>query len=562
MTRILVAEDNAADRMLLSRIVQREGYEVVTAVDGLDAVAKFADYAPDVVLLDAMMPEMDGFEVARLVKSQAKDRFVPIVFLSSFNESEWLNQCIEAGADDFLAKPYNPVLLKAKLQALEQMQRQQQTLRIQHEQLSRLHAHTLQEQMAAKSIFDNIAHTGKLRGPYLKHLLSPMSVFNGDVLLAAHDPAGDLLVLLGDFTGHGLTAAIGALPLADIFYGMTAKGFAVSDILREANRKLKLVLPPGYFCCATIIRLSFRKGTMEYWNGGLPGGVLLRRDRSATFELRSKHLPLGILDDASFIAQTEMVEVEFGDRLLMCTDGLIEAPDPDGEQFGYEQMVAVVQAADGNAVFETVLSAVQRHMANQEATDDLTLVEVAVLDLGEDSDQAALRRGHTGASQDWKFTYELGPQSLRVFNPIPLLQHILMETPQLRSHASEIYTVLAELYSNALEHGVMGLDSSMKDSAEGFSRYYEQRARALETLEGFIRFEFESGITATGGSLQIRVIDSGQGFDHQRLVARASRHNAGYHGRGVRLLNELCSSVMFEGCGNSVVVRFMWGDSA
>lgn len=560
MTRILVAEDNSADRMLLSRIVQREGYEVVTAVNGLDALAKFADYSPDVVLLDAMMPEMDGFEVARMVKSQARDRFVPIVFLSSLNEGEWLNQCLDAGADDFLSKPYNPVLLRAKLQALEQMRRQQQTLQIQKEELARLHAHSLQEQLAAKSIFDNIAHTGKLRGPWLKHLLSPMSVFNGDVLLAAHDPAGDLVVLLGDFTGHGLTAAIGALPLADIFYGMVAKGFAVSDILREANRKLKLVLPPGYFCCATIIRLSVRKGTMEFWNGGLPGGVLLRKDRSNTFELRSRHLPLGILDAASFIAQTEMVEVEPGDRIVMCTDGLIEAADADGDMFSHERLVAVVQYADSESVFETVLGAVQRHMAQQAATDDLTLVEVAVLEADTQAAEESSKVALAGAPQDWKLSYELGPRSLRVFNPLPMLQHVLMETPQLRARASEIYTVLAELYSNALEHGVMGLDSRMKDSAEGFSRYYEQRAKALESLQGFIRFDFESEINGESGMLRIRVTDSGRGFDWKRLAKNPGQKPGGYHGRGIRLLRELCDSVEFEAPGNSVVVRFQWSN--
>ncbi len=558
MTRVLVAEDNASDRLLLARIVEREGYEVITAVDGHEALARFAEYSPDVVLLDAMMPGLDGFAVARTVRASSSDDYVPIVFLSSLAGNEWLDRCLSAGGDDFLSKPYNPIVLKAKLQALTRLREQQHQLRVQREELHRLQSHLLQEQLAAKSVFDNIAHTGKLKGPFLKHLLSPMSVFNGDVLLAAHDPAGDLLVLLGDFTGHGLTAAIGALPLADTFYGMTAKGFSVSDILRESNRKLRTVLPPGYFCCVTMLRLSLRKNTLEYWNGGLPSAILLRHSKQDVFEIVSRNLPLGILDDQNFAATTGMVEVETGDCIILCTDGLVEAENAAGVAFGHEHLIDVVRQAPATTVFETVLTKVQAHMANQARTDDLTLVEVTVLDAVDLIRSGGDAAEFAGSPQDWKLCYELGPRSLRAFNPLPMLQHILMESPQLRRRASEIYTILAETYSNALEHGVMGLDSSLKDSAEGFATYYARRAQALERLEGFIRFELANEIDETGGVLTLRVTDSGRGFDFRKAGVRSKRKSVGYHGRGMMLLNELCDEVTYEEPGNSVVVRFNW----
>lgn len=558
MTRVLIAEDNASDRLLLARIVAREGYEVITAVDGHEALARIAEDVPDVVLLDAMMPGLDGFEVARSVRASSSEDYVPIVFLSSLTGAQWLERCLDAGGDDFLSKPYNPVVLKAKLQALTRLRAQQQQLTVQRDELIRLQSHLLQEQMAAKSVFDNIAHTGKLKGPFVKHLLSPMSVFNGDVLLAAHDPAGDLLVLLGDFTGHGLTAAIGALPLADTFYGMTAKGFSVPEILRESNRKLRVVLPPGYFCCVTVLRLSLRKNTLEYWNGGLPSAILVRHSKQDVFEIVSRHLPLGILDDQNFVASTGMVEVEPGDCIILCTDGLVEAENTVGVTFGHEHLVDVVRCAPANLVFETVLAKVQAHMSAQARTDDLTLVEVSVLDAVDLHSFGHETAALVGSPQDWKLTYELGSRSLRGFNPLPMLQHILMESPQLRRRASEIYTILAETYSNALEHGVMGLDSSLKDSAEGFSTYYARRARALEDLEGFIRFELKNEIDDHGGVLTLRVTDSGSGFDFKKAAIQSKRKTVGYHGRGLLLLNELCDEVIYDEPGNSVVVRFTW----
>jgi len=558
MTRVLVAEDNATDRLLLARIVEREGYEVVTAVDGHEALSRFVEHSPDIILLDAMMPGLDGFEVARTVRATSQTNYVPIVFLSSLTGNEWLDRCLTAGGDDFLSKPYNPIVLKAKLQALTRLREQQQQLSVQREELRRLQSHLLQEQMAAKSVFDNIAHMGKLKGPFVKHLLSPMSVFNGDVLLAAHDPSGDLLVLLGDFTGHGLTAAIGALPLADIFYGMTAKGFSVSDILREANRKLRMVLPPGYFCCVTVLRLSLRKNTLEYWNGGLPSAILVRNTRHSVFEIVSRHLPLGILDDQNFVSSTGMVEVDPGDRIVLCTDGLVEVEDSAGNMFGHEHLLDVVRRAPAATVFETVLAKVQEHMANQARTDDLTLVEICVLDAVDLDRSGSESAGFVGSPQDWKLSYELGARSLRSFNPLPMLQHILMETPQLRSRASEIYTILAETYSNALEHGVMGLDSSLKNSAEGFATYYARRAQALEKLVGFIRFELTNEIDSAGGVLTLRVTDSGSGFDFRKAARESKAQRSGYHGRGMLLLYELCDKVRYEEPGNSVLVRFNW----
>jgi two-component system, HptB-dependent secretion and biofilm response regulator len=558
MTRVLVAEDNASDRLLLARIVKREGYEVITAVDGHEALARFIEFSPDVVLLDAMMPGLDGFEVARTVRATSSEDYVPIVFLSSLTGNVWLDRCLNAGGDDFLSKPYNPIILKAKLRALTRLREQQHQLRVQREELHRLQSHLLQEQLAAKSVFDKIAHTGKLKGPFLKHLLSPMSVFNGDVLLAAHDPAGDLLVLLGDFTGHGLTAAIGALPLADIFYGMTAKGFSVSDILRESNRKLRTVLPPGYFCCVTLLRLSLRKNTLEYWNGGLPSAILVRHSKQEVFQLVSRHLPLGILDDQNFVSSTGMVEVEQGDSIILVTDGLVEAESAAGEAFGHEHLTEVIRQAPASRVFETVLTKVQAHMENQARTDDLTLVEVSVLEAVDVVKSGGREPEFVGSPQDWKLCYELGPRSLRAFNPLPVLQHILMESPQLRRRGSEIYTILAETYSNALEHGVMGLDSSLKDSAQGFATYYARRAQALENLDGFIRFELTNEIDDVGGVLTLRVTDSGQGFDFRQAAANSRKKSVGYHGRGMMLLHELCDEVTYEEPGNSVVVRFKW----
>ncbi|WP_148051387.1 PP2C family protein-serine/threonine phosphatase, partial [Pseudomonas protegens] len=98
---------------------------------------------------------------------------------------------------------------------------------------------------------------------------------------AAYTPAGDMHVLLGDFTDHGLPAAVGAMPLAEVFYGMTAKGYGLPETLREMNAKLKRILPVDMFCCATLLCLSSQRRAVEVWNGGMPEGYLYRHTSGA-----------------------------------------------------------------------------------------------------------------------------------------------------------------------------------------------------------------------------------------------------------------------------------------
>jgi serine phosphatase RsbU (regulator of sigma subunit) len=101
-------------------------------------------------------------------------------------------------------------------------------------------------------VFNKVAQDNNVAMQNIKHWLSPIAVFNGDVLLAAPTPNGGLMVLLGDFTGHGLAAAIGAIPLASTFYSMVEKGFTMQDIIKELNSKLYGILPVSVFWCASM----------------------------------------------------------------------------------------------------------------------------------------------------------------------------------------------------------------------------------------------------------------------------------------------------------------------
>lgn len=110
--RILIADDNDSDRLILQTIVRKEGHRVYTARDGQEAIDIFKEESPDLVLLDALMPNVDGFEAARTIKELSGDNLVPIIFLTSLRDATSLADCLAAGGLDFLSKPYNRIILQ------------------------------------------------------------------------------------------------------------------------------------------------------------------------------------------------------------------------------------------------------------------------------------------------------------------------------------------------------------------------------------------------------------------------------------------------------------------
>lgn len=554
---VLVAEDGAADRLLLAQIVRRQGHEVLTAENGEQAVAIFAERRPQLVLLDALMPVMDGFEAARRIKALAGEALVPIIFLTSLNEEEGLVRCLEAGGDDFMAKPYSAVILAAKIRAMDRLRRLQATVLEQRDQITRHHHHLLNEQRVAKAVFDKVAHAGCLNAPNIRYLQSPYALFNGDLLLAAFTPSGDMHVLLGDFTGHGLPAAVGAMPLAEVFYGMTAKGYGLVETLREMNAKLKRILPVDMFCCALLLKLSFQRATVEVWNGGMPDGYRLSVAGEVLEVLPSRHLPLGILPPEQFDDTTEVIPLAAGERLFLLSDGVVDTGDAQDCLFGVQRLRQVLaDNRDPTMLFDEVMQALARF--GGQSRDDISLCDIRMLEPDHGMAQAVVYSDSGRSSPlDWSMQFELRGESLGRFNPVPYLVQLLQEIHGLRPSSGRLHSVLSELYSNALEHGVLGLDSGLKRDAEGFSEYYRQRAERLARPVQGVGIALRVEPQGAGGRLTIEVRDSGAGFDVAGMLAGEPLAQ-GFSGRGVSLVRRLAGNAQWLEGGRLARVEFQW----
>ena len=550
--RILIADDNETDRMILRTIVRKEGHEVMLAANGEEALKVFWDQRPDLILLDVLMPVMDGLAVARDIREKLVDDYVPIIFLTSLQDAESLAECLDSGGDDFLSKPYNRVILKAKIKAFGRM-------RVMHDKLQEHNRQMLIEQQVAKTIFDNVAHSGCLDMENIAYSLSPLSVFNGDTVLAERKPDGGMHLFLGDFTGHGLPAAIGAMPLAEIFYGMTAKGFSMEEVLREINSKLRGILPVGVFCCGCFIDLDFYEKKTQIWMGGIPDIVLYHKASQTIETISSNNLPLGVLGAHQFKPAFQEFLMADSDELFIWSDGIIEARNEDDQLFGEDRLLNIFHHPTEKPLFEAILNEVDAFVGETGADDDITLLSVRMVGIEEIGlPDFENKRGSLVGPQHWDFSYKLHGSSLRDFNPLPMILNILTEVEGLRSMSGQLYTMMAELYSNALEHGVLQLPSSLKKSTSGFAAYYLEREKRLNDLStGYVLIKARHEPDEVGGVMEVEIEDSGEGFDHQLFLDKEIP-TQGYSGRGLPLIRGICEDFGYNDKGNLVRAKLRW----
>jgi hypothetical protein len=212
-----------------------------------------------------------------------------------------------------------------------------------------------------------------------------------------------------------------------------------------------------------------------------------------------------------------------------------------------------------------VKNALARFRGDEPVSDDSSLVEVQlVAPLFEPREhllqKARMKDASFESSGQWRLSLELHTDALRVTDPVPMLLTQLQQLPGLDEHRCVLYTILSELYSNALEHGVLRLSSQLKERPDGFERYLEARERQLSALtDGWVRISAVCARWPSGGQLVIEIEDSGDGFDWR---AQDQEPSAAPHGRGLHLLRGLCQTLNFEGCGNRVCATYVWGEGS
>jgi phosphoserine phosphatase RsbU/P len=384
--RILVVDDNDDNRYTLTLYLDLEGYSSVeTAQDGEEAIARLQTAEFDLVLLDVMMPKVDGYQVLTWIKDRPRLRDLPVIMISALNEMNSVIRCIELGAVDYLLKPFNPVLLKARLGSTLEKKRLLDEI---NAHLARLEqeleaARRLQMAMVPQS-FPKPSAAFPLD---LCASMEPAREVGGDLYDFFVTEDGKLCFLVGDVSGKGMPAALFMARTKSLIrittelmrarHGASA---GPAEIIARVNRELCQDNSDMMFVTLFFAMIEPATGELEFCNAGHNAPYRLNGKTVETIE-GGKGIILGVRPDAVY--STGRLALAPGDGVYLFTDGVTEANNAAEELFGETRLEAVLRAADGAPCAEIVKSvayAVRGFVGDALPSDDITMLAIRRLD--------------------------------------------------------------------------------------------------------------------------------------------------------------------------------------
>ena len=379
---LLVVDDNDDNRFTLTRRLAREGYKKVTsAVNGREALERLRADHFDLVLLDVMMPEMNGYQVLEQMHGDARMRDIPVIMISAVDQLESVVRCIELGADDYLMKPFNPVVLRARVGASLEKKRLRDEVRSSLQRLEREldAARSLQLGMLPRAF----PQWCRERPIHVHAFMEPAREVGGDLYDCFFADERVLCILVGDVSEKGAPAAMfmartrSLVRMAVALRGELAPGAMRSpaSIAATVNRELNQNNEERMFVSLFLAFLDTASGAMSYVNAGHPLPIILRASRELA-ELKSEpEVPLGVKPDAQY--HDRDVTLRSGDMLFVYSDGIPEGTNAAGEFFSLERLAASL-AGKQNTPPADLIAAVKTAMddfaASAPKADDVTML--------------------------------------------------------------------------------------------------------------------------------------------------------------------------------------------
>lgn len=366
---VLLVDDTPVNLALLSNIL-KEDYRIKVANNGFKAL-ELAATPPDLILLDVMMPEMDGFEVCRRLKENPVTRDVPVIFLTAKTEVSDEELGFSLGAVDFIHKPVVPVIVLARV----------------HTHIALRHARRELEEKNLilndeKELLEEIVTKMRSASPFderkTRYIQSSLEKTAGDIVLSAYRPDGGQHVLVGDFSGHGLPAAFGGPLVSYIFYRLTAEGYGMRDILREMNSHLCRHLPTQLYMAASALELAPDRTLVSIWNYGLPATLCLSAARDV-IRVSSGGMPLGLSESQDTSEPHAHIGTEPDMRIYQYSDGLTEAASVEQELYGQARLEALVSRIHRErSPLEDIWRELDTYCSGHGLSDDAVMLETSL----------------------------------------------------------------------------------------------------------------------------------------------------------------------------------------
>jgi len=368
---ILVIDDSKLNRAVISKTLSELEMVITEAVDGLDGIDKFSKAHYDLILVDLVMPNMDGISFLKAAREKRSSMFIPTILMTGNEDLDAKISGLNVGADDFLTKPVNQKELVARVYSLLRSKRA-------HDQLLEKNTLIKEEMLAAKKIQQFILpDTFETTYPKVHGLYQPLEEIGGDFYDCLDLNANMTGFLICDVTGHGIPAALVVTMAKMIFSIYAPRLISPKKVFKEINNRFMELLLEDQYLTSFYVVYDKTTNKIHYSNAGHVQPLLYKSSRRKVYTIDTESgLFLGIMENSDYDQKT--IVVEKGDILLMYTDGLIEIRK-DGEEFGVEALKDFLLQnvnLDGNDFCDLLHKHITRkYKKNQK--DDISLLHIA-----------------------------------------------------------------------------------------------------------------------------------------------------------------------------------------
>lgn len=554
----LIVDDDTTNLMVLGQFLKKLDFTIIEAENGKEAIDKFVAHSPDLIFMDVMMPIMNGYEATAQIKYLCKTNFVPVIFLTALNDPEDLSKCIEAGGDDFLSKPLDMAILRSKIHAMERIRDLYRNVQDLNKTLQA--ADEMANKVFEMAVFNKNANVDSIDSWFESN-----KKFNNDLLLISHTPSNGINLLCGNFSVQGLASAVGALPASEIFYSMSTKGFSPSLIVEAINAKLYDLLPHGMTLSMVFINFDENIRQANICNFNMANVYFISEEaEKITHKQQPREDAIGQTPRHSKNVSLDRVDINQNTRIIISNKNLFSCVDSTGELYSTELFESALnKGIVNNGILNTIKQDILQFTDNKATKESISIIEIPCNrslfskdnNIEKEIKEKEPNRPVTNIDSNTKnveFSMHIDGSCIKSIDPVPTLLSNLESVVQIEKHHEKLFTILTELYTNALDHGVLKLSSHIKQTDNGFEDYYLEKNKALTSLrDGFIKITLSLEFNENYNKLKITVEDSGDGFD-------STPSNNQHSGRGILLIKGLCESFGYNESGNKVDVVYQW----
>lgn len=373
--RTLLVVDDDAENIQIVRSILGDNYKIRVATDGVKALqlAKVKPF-PGLILLDVVMPDMDGYEVCGRLKADPETCDIPVIFLTGKTEVADETRGFEAGAVDYIHKPFSPPIVTARV-------RTQLMLRDAHETVARQLVAINRELELARQVQLSILprEVPHLEGLDITARYLPMTSVAGDFYDFIPIDDRHVGLLIADVSGHGLSAALIASMLQTALAAQSRYASDPAQVLSRLNKALYGKFE-SHYVTANYLYLDLDKRTATCAGAAHQPLLLWSAKTGKATENMENGFMLGPFSDSTYSAMT--LPLEKGDRIVLITDGVVEAVDSSGSQFGMDRLKCFLESKNdlpGNRIADALLHALSdwfEHAIGTGQSDDITLLVI------------------------------------------------------------------------------------------------------------------------------------------------------------------------------------------